>query len=186
MGRHVSGCAGKRSRACLVRSQRGRITRAPQFTLFHRRVEKLVDLFTTVDQFTVLAKHNLEGMDGLMNNFFAMVSDFKRKPYDLFDFAANQFDRDYLEFLANIHELESSLQSYINVSFENITSTESALAMLMQLRKILQRVRYQAPAAPPRPRPRGALSTSSAVGSKFVTHVPSLLPFTSHSRHLPT
>eukprot|EP00327_Prymnesium_parvum_P015479 CAMPEP_0113272674 /NCGR_PEP_ID=MMETSP0008_2-20120614/23450_1 /TAXON_ID=97485 /ORGANISM="Prymnesium parvum" /LENGTH=4484 /DNA_ID=CAMNT_0000122153 /DNA_START=48 /DNA_END=13502 /DNA_ORIENTATION=+ /assembly_acc=CAM_ASM_000153 len=110
-----------------------------KFTLFHRRVEKLIDLFTTVDQFTVLAKHNLEGMDGLMNNFFAMVTDFKRKPYDLFDFAANQFDRDYLEFLANIHELESSLQSYINVSFENITSTESALAMLMQLRKILQR-----------------------------------------------
>lgn len=50
-----------------------------------------------------------------------------------------QFDRDYLEFLANIHELESSLQSYINASFENITSTESALSMLMQLRKILQR-----------------------------------------------
>lgn len=61
-----------------------------QFTLFHRRVEKLIDLFTTVDQFTVLAKHNLEGMDGLMNNFFSMVTDFKRKPYDLFDFAANQ------------------------------------------------------------------------------------------------
>ena len=44
-----------------------------KFTLFHRRVEKLIDLFTTVDTFTVLAKHNLEGMDGLMNNFFSMV-----------------------------------------------------------------------------------------------------------------
>ena len=72
----------------------------------------------------------------LMQNFFSMVADFKRKPYDLFDFAVNQFDRDYLEFLANIHELESSLQGFINASFENITSTEQALSMLKKFQKL--------------------------------------------------
>jgi dynein heavy chain len=107
--------------------------------LFQRRVEKLIDLFTTVDQFSNLAKHDLEGMEGLMANFFTMVADFKRKPYDLFDFAVNQFDRDYLEFLANIHELESSLQGFINSSFEHITSTEAAMVLLDQLRHMLQR-----------------------------------------------
>jgi len=107
--------------------------------LFQRRVEKLIDLFTTVDQFTNLAKHDLEGMEGLMQNFFHMVADFKRKPYDLFDFQVNQFDRDYLEFLANIHELESSLQGFINSSFEHITSTEAAMLLLDQLRHMLQR-----------------------------------------------
>ena len=107
--------------------------------LFQRRVEKLIDLFTTVDQFTTLSNHNLEGMENLMQNFFQMVSEFKRKPYDLFDFQANQFDRDYLEFLANIHELESSLQGFINSSFEHITSTEAAMLLLDQLRHMLQR-----------------------------------------------
>ena len=107
--------------------------------LFQRRVEKLIDLFTTVDQFTTLSNHNLEGMEGLMANFFTMVGEFKRKPYDLFDFQANQFDRDYLEFLANIHELESSLQGFINASFEHITSTEAAMLLLDQLRHTLQR-----------------------------------------------
>ena len=107
--------------------------------LFQRRVEKLIDLFTTVAQFTNLAKHDLEGMEGLMANFFHMVADFKRKPYDLFDFQINQFDRDYLEFLANIHELESSLQGFINSSFEHITSTEAAMTLLDQLRHMLQR-----------------------------------------------
>ena len=107
--------------------------------LFQRRVEKLIDLFTTVDQFTNLAKHDLEGMEALMANFFNMVADFKRKPYDLFDFQVNQFDRDYLEFLANIHELESSLQGFINSSFEHITSTEAAMTLLDQLRHMLQR-----------------------------------------------
>ena len=107
--------------------------------LFQRRIEKLIDLFTTVDQFTHLAKRDLEGLDGLMKNFFSMVGDFKRKPYDLFDFQLNQFDRDYLEFLANIHELESSLQGFINSSFEHITSTEAAMLLLDQLRHMLQR-----------------------------------------------
>ena len=107
--------------------------------LFQRRVEKLIDLFTTVDQFTTLSNYNLEGMEGLMQNFFQMVGEFKRKPYDLFDFQLNQFDRDYLEFLANIHELESSLQGFINSSFEHITSTEAAMTLLDQLRHMLQR-----------------------------------------------
>ena len=98
-----------------------------KFDLFCRRVEKLVDMFTTVEQFTVLSKHNLEGMDGLMSNFFSIVADFKRKPYELLDFSLNQFDRDYLEFNANIHELESSLQGFINQSFETINSTEQVL-----------------------------------------------------------
>ena len=55
-----------------------------------RRVEKLIDMFSTVEQFTVLSKHNLEGMDGLMSNFFGIVAEFKRKPYELLDFSMNQ------------------------------------------------------------------------------------------------
>jgi dynein heavy chain len=110
-----------------------------KFDLFCRRVEKLIDMFSTVEQFSTLSKHNLEGMDGLMANFFNIVADFKRKPYDLLDFVMNQFDRDYLEFNANIHELESSLQGFINASFEHISSTEHALSLLKQFQQILQR-----------------------------------------------
>ena len=110
-----------------------------KFDLYCRRVEKLIDMFTTVEQFTVLSKHNLEGMDGLMANFFGIVAEFKRKPYELLDFSLNQFDRDYLEFNANIHELESSLQGFINSTFEHISSTEHALSSLTQLQKILKR-----------------------------------------------
>ena len=43
-----------------------------------------------------------------MTNFWSIVADFKRKPYELLDFHQNQFDRDYLEFNANIHELEAA------------------------------------------------------------------------------
>ncbi|KAL3914211.1 MAG: hypothetical protein SGPRY_007703, partial [Prymnesium sp.] len=84
------------------------------------------DMFTTVEQFTNLAAHRVEGMESLMATFRAIVDDFRRKPYELLDYQKGQFDRDYLEFNANIHELEASLQGFINSSFENITSTEQA------------------------------------------------------------
>ena len=39
-----------------------------KFDLFVRRVEKLIEMFSTVEQFSVLATHNVEGMEGLMNS----------------------------------------------------------------------------------------------------------------------
>ena len=110
-----------------------------KFDLFCRRVEKLQDMFTTVEQFANLAGHRVEGMEALMKTFQSIVDDFRRKPYELLDYQKGQFDRDFLEFNANIHELESSLQGFINSSFENITSTEQALTMLKKFQVILQR-----------------------------------------------
>ena len=62
-----------------------------------------------------------------------------RKPYDLLDYHKSHFDRDYLEFNADIHELEAALQSFINQSFESINSTDHALSLLKQFQAILQR-----------------------------------------------
>ena len=55
-------------------------------------------------------------MDSLIQTFFQIVEEFRKKPYDLLDYTKNQFDRDYLEFNVSIHELETSLQGFINVS----------------------------------------------------------------------
>jgi dynein heavy chain len=50
------------------------------------------------------------GLEGVLKAFWSIVDDVKRKPYDLLDFSRTQFDRDYLEFNVNIHDLEISLQ----------------------------------------------------------------------------
>eukprot|EP00898_Chlorokybus_atmophyticus_P005691 jgi/Chlat1/6122/Chrsp409S05665 len=112
-----------------------------KFDLFCKRVAKLTDMFTTVHQFTTLAQHthHIEGLQDLISSFFAIIQDFQRKPYDLLDYMKNQFDRDFLEFNVNIHDLETALQGFINASFENITSTSHALALLRQFQSILQR-----------------------------------------------
>ena len=55
-------------------------------------------MFSTVDQFAFLSKHNVEGMEILLSNFRAVLAEFKAKPYDVLDYRKSQFDRDYLEF----------------------------------------------------------------------------------------
>lgn len=75
----------------------------------------------------------------MLKVFWSIVDDVKRKPYDLLDFCRTQFDRDYLEFNVNIHDLEISLQAFINSSFDNIPSTQHALSLLAQFKAILLR-----------------------------------------------
>ena len=110
-----------------------------KFDLYCKRVQKLMDMFTTIAQFTALENNKVEGMESLMTQFFALVDDFKKKPYDLLDYTKNAFDRDFLEYNVNIAELETMLQGFINASFENISSTEHALALLKQFEIILER-----------------------------------------------
>jgi dynein heavy chain len=45
----------------------------------------------------------------VLKSLYTIIDDVKRKPYDLLDYSRNQFDRDYLEFNVNIHDLEISL-----------------------------------------------------------------------------
>ncbi|CAD7698753.1 unnamed protein product [Ostreobium quekettii] len=111
-----------------------------KFNLFAKRLDKLTNMFTTIHQFSSLAHHtHIDGLGTMMKNFYNIVDDVKRKPYDLLDYSKNQFDRDYLEFNVNIHDLEMALQGFINSSFENITSTDHALNLLRQFQSILQR-----------------------------------------------
>jgi hypothetical protein len=49
------------------------------------------------------------GLEAVLKSLYTIIDDVKRKPYDLLDYSQNQFDRDYLEFNVNIHNLEISL-----------------------------------------------------------------------------
>jgi dynein heavy chain, axonemal len=111
-----------------------------KFNHFKRRLEKLVDMFTTIHQFSSLEQHtHIDGLTGMIANFHQIVGDVRNKGLDLLNFYSTQFDRDYLEFNVNIHDLEMNLQTFINKSFENISSTDHALNLLEQIQSILQR-----------------------------------------------
>ena len=80
-----------------------------KFDLFCRRVVKLVDMFSTIQQFKALALHKMEGMENLLKEFFRITREFKSKRHDLLDYHNNKFDRDFVEFNVGISNLESSL-----------------------------------------------------------------------------
>ncbi|CAK0855452.1 unnamed protein product [Prorocentrum cordatum] len=115
-----------------------------RFDLFCRRVYKLIDMFQTIHQFTSLSQHRFDGMEPLVKSFKAILEEFQIKRHDLLDFHSNRFDRDYVEFLVRISDLESNLRLFINQSFEQIASIESSLKLLQKFQSILQRENLRA------------------------------------------
>lgn len=89
-----------------------------------------MDLFTTVQQFKTLSKHNLEGMEHLIGKFNDLVKSFRNKKHNLLDYTNNMFDRDFVEFNVDVTTLESELQQFINKNFDVIQSIEHALKLL--------------------------------------------------------
>tara|TARA_B110000305_G_C18891498_1_gene382075 strand:- start:135 stop:524 length:390 start_codon:yes stop_codon:yes gene_type:complete len=81
-----------------------------KFDLFCRRIIKLIDMFSNIQQFKSLADHKLEGMDLLIQAFGHIITAFRGKSHDLLDFHSNKLDRDYVEFNVRIGELENNLQ----------------------------------------------------------------------------
>lgn len=68
-------------------------------------------MFTSIDQIAALEAHtHIAGIDGVLKAFRPVVDDVKCRPYDLLDFARSTFDRDFLEFNVNVHELDSQMQ----------------------------------------------------------------------------
>eukprot|EP01042_Synura_sphagnicola_P000006 gene6-7_t len=110
-----------------------------KFDLFCRRLIKLMDMFSTVQQFRSLGQQRFEGLEPLLNTFNDFVRSFRLKGHDLLDFHNNRFDRDFVDFNLRMGELEASLQSFINKSFENIGSIEQSLALLKRYQTILHR-----------------------------------------------
>ena len=110
-----------------------------KFDLFCRRLIKLIDMFSTIEQFHALVEHKLEGMEPLLVVFDQILAQFKDKRHDLLEYHSNKFDRDYVEFNVRIGELETSLQHFINRSFESMSSIEQSLNLLNKYEAILHR-----------------------------------------------
>jgi dynein heavy chain len=107
--------------------------------LFCRRLTKLIDLFTTIEQFNLLSRNKLEGMCPLMDEFIQIKTELRSRNHDLLDFQNNKFDRDFVEFTVKISELEGKLQQFVNDSFDRVSSIAKSLDLLRIFHSILQR-----------------------------------------------
>jgi len=111
-----------------------------KFNHFCRRVIKLIDLFSTIHQFSAFSKNYVEGMDNCIEMFEKITSMFERKhKNDLLQYDQDQFDRDLIEFNVKISDLEGVVQQFIDESFTNTKSIENSLLLLQRFRTVLQR-----------------------------------------------
>lgn len=110
-----------------------------KFDLFCQRLVKLMDLFVTMQQFHKLASEKMEGLDDLLSTFHNIIKLFRSQQHDLLEYHNNRFDRNFVEFNMKLTDLESTLQIYINQSFENANSIELSLSLLKKYQNILTR-----------------------------------------------
>ena len=104
-----------------------------------RRALKLIDLFSTVQQYRALDAHRLEGLAPLVREFDGLVAGLRARRHALLDFTSAAFDRDYVEFNVAVDRLETKLQLFIRGAFSSVKSVTAALALLARLEAVLRR-----------------------------------------------
>eukprot|EP00755_Sulcionema_specki_P025928 Sspe_Gene.15868::Locus_5543_Transcript_1_1_Confidence_1.000_Length_14069::g.15868::m.15868/K10408/DNAH; dynein heavy chain, axonemal len=98
--------------------------------LFRKRVIKLVDVFGAARQFTVLGTHNILGAHVLVDRFRILLHQLRASGVDILDHTAPAFDKNFVAFSQGLHEIETSLQVFINTAFEKVTDVPRAIQLL--------------------------------------------------------
>lgn len=111
----------------------------PNIEKFINRMTNVVEMINTSMQFSTLYQADVEGMEDIISRFESIMEDIKMKPYDFFDYKQEMFDNDFAVIGRQIVELEQSLKAFIDISFEEMQSTENALSLLGMLEAILKR-----------------------------------------------
>uniref|UniRef100_A0A8I3P2U3 Dynein axonemal heavy chain 5 n=1 Tax=Canis lupus familiaris TaxID=9615 RepID=A0A8I3P2U3_CANLF len=107
-----------------------------KFETFHRRLAKIMDIFTTFKTYSVLQDSKIEGLEDMVTRYQSMVATIKKKEYNFLDQRKMDFDQDYEEFCKQTCDLHNELQKFMDVTFERIQNTNQALRMLKKFERL--------------------------------------------------
>ena len=108
-------------------------------TLFCRRLEKLIDMFSSIQQFHALERKHIDGMERLIISFDNLISDFKLKGHDLLDYNNTAFERDFVEYTMHNSGLENAIQDFMGRSLTQMSSIDKQLELMKKFKDILHR-----------------------------------------------
>ena len=114
-----------------------------KFDQFCKRLNKLIDLYTTIRQFEDIKKHKLDSMDVIEKKYDEVFEYFKSNAKPLLKFDTTRFDKDYVTFNLAISEIENDLHNIIGEEFKNLFSIEKKLKLLSKYEKILTKPNLQ-------------------------------------------
>ncbi|KAM9098289.1 dynein axonemal heavy chain 5 [Sarcophilus harrisii] len=107
-----------------------------KFETFHRRLTKIMGIFSTITRYSVLEDSKIEGIEILATKFQSIVATIKKKEYNFLDHRKTDFDQDYEEFCKETNDLHNQLQVFMDITFENIQNTERGLMMLKKFERL--------------------------------------------------
>ncbi|XP_024899314.1 dynein heavy chain 5, axonemal [Pteropus alecto] len=107
-----------------------------KFETFHRRLAKIIDIFTTFKTYSVLQESKIEGLEDMVTKYQGIVATIKKKEYNFLDQRKMDFDQDYEEFCKQTNDLHNELQKFMDVTFEKIQNTNQALSMLKKFERL--------------------------------------------------
>lgn len=85
-----------------------------------------------MEKFSVIEDFRFEGIEACAAKFQHILSNIKKKPYDVLDYRKLDFEHDYKEFRRSISDFEGLLRSYIASFVEKMPSTFQALKLLQK------------------------------------------------------
>nr|XP_031299189.1 dynein heavy chain 5, axonemal-like [Camelus dromedarius] len=107
-----------------------------KFETFHRRLAKIMDIFTTFKTYSVLQDSRIEGLEDMVTKYQGIVATIKKKEYNFLDQRKMDFEQDYEEFCKQTNDLHNKLQKFMDVTFEKIQNTNQALSMLKKFERL--------------------------------------------------
>ncbi|XP_002666734.3 dynein axonemal heavy chain 5 [Danio rerio] len=101
-----------------------------KFDTFCKRLEKITDMATTLEDFSVLQFMKFEGVEKIYMRYQNIVSTIKSKTYNVLDHRKLEFDNDYIEFRNQIQVLYQSVDALIDTWLQRPLTTEQVLELL--------------------------------------------------------
>lgn len=115
-----------------------------KFDQFCKRLNKLIELFTTIKQFEDIKAHKLDSMESIQGEYDEKLEMFKSKTSQLLRYTETKFDKDYVAFNLLINDIETKLHKIINEEFKKLNWIEKKLKLLAKYEKILTKPNLQA------------------------------------------
>jgi len=111
-----------------------------KFDRFKLRLEKLIDMFGSIEQFDLLEKKRIDGMEKLIASFKALTTQFAAQCPDLLDDSNTNFERDFVEFTMKNSGLENAIQAFMGDSLNKMKdSIEKQLGLVYKFKSVLKR-----------------------------------------------
>uniref|UniRef100_A0A7S3YRZ4 AAA+ ATPase domain-containing protein n=1 Tax=Lotharella globosa TaxID=91324 RepID=A0A7S3YRZ4_9EUKA len=83
------------------------------FNHFHdfvQRAEKLLDMFSAINQYKLFIENHVDGVEDIVKDFNQIIRDFRLREHDLLDYNNTAFERDFVEFNVLNSQVETAVQ----------------------------------------------------------------------------